>query len=74
MAIIKVSLPDQMKEWVERQSVDGRYANASDYLRDLIRADQKRQAAFSTLQSAITEGVESGPAEEFDPEFRRSLR
>ncbi len=27
MAIIKVSLPDQMKEWVERQSVDGRYAN-----------------------------------------------
>ena len=30
-----------MKEWVEAQARTGRYANASDYVRDLIRRDQE---------------------------------
>ncbi|MEM6440662.1 MAG: type II toxin-antitoxin system ParD family antitoxin [Pseudomonadota bacterium] len=41
MATMNVSLPDQMKEWVEAQARGGRYANASDYVRDLIRRDQE---------------------------------
>ena len=42
MATMNVSLPDPMKEWVEAQSQTGRYSNASDYVRDLIRRDQER--------------------------------
>ena len=42
MATMNISLPDQMKEWVEAQSGSGRYSNASDYVRDLIRRDQER--------------------------------
>src|SRR6185437_15736805 len=37
MATMNVSLPDPMKEWVEAQAATGRYSNASDYVRDLIR-------------------------------------
>jgi antitoxin ParD1/3/4 len=49
-----------MKEWVEAQARTGRYSNASDYVRALIRRDQERAQALSELQRLITEGIESG--------------
>ena len=68
MATMNVSLPDQMKQWVEDQTTDGRYANASDYVRDLIRKDRERREAIAEMQALITEGIESGPAKPFDAE------
>jgi antitoxin ParD1/3/4 len=65
MATMNVSLPDRMKEWVEAQARTGRYSNASDYVRDLIRRDQEREAATAQLQKAITVGIESGVADDF---------
>ena len=44
MATMNISLPDKMKEWVEEQVATGRYANASDYMRDLVRRDEGRAA------------------------------
>ena len=66
MATMNVSLPQPMKAWVERQAEGGRYGNASDYVRDLIRKDQERKEAIAALQSAITEGLESGEPQPFD--------
>ena len=65
MATMNVSLPDPMKHWVEAQARAGRYSNASDYVRDLIRHDQERATSLEQMQKAITEGVESGVAEDF---------
>ncbi|MGQ0565301.1 MAG: type II toxin-antitoxin system ParD family antitoxin [Gemmobacter sp.] len=63
---MNISLPDQMKAWVEAQSRDGTYSNASDYVRDLIRRDQARRVALAELQALIDEGIASGPARPFD--------
>lgn len=60
MASMNVSLPDPMKDWVEAQARTGRYSNASDYVRDLIRRDQERAGKLSELQSLIDEGLASG--------------
>ena len=60
MATMNVSLPDEMKEWVEKQSEGGRYANSSDYVRDLIRRDQDRAAKSAAMQEKIEEGEASG--------------
>jgi len=68
MATMNVSLPDPMKDWVERQTKSGRYSNASDYVRDLIRRDQDRQAAAMEVQKLVDEGLASGPAQKFDME------
>jgi len=68
MATMNISVPDPMKEWVQAQIDSGQYANASDYLRDLIRKDQARKSQLRALQKAITEGVESGPATELNME------
>jgi antitoxin ParD1/3/4 len=64
---MNVSLPEPMKAWVERQTAEGPYGNASDYVRDLIRRDQERKEAIALLQAAITEGVTSGEPQPFDP-------
>lgn len=72
---MNVSLPDPMKAWVEDQARGGRYANASDYVRDLIRRDQDRQQAIVELQALVTEGIESGPPRPFDPQaFKARMR
>ena len=60
MATMNVSLPDPMKEWVEAQSRTGRYSNASDYVRDLIRRDQERSGKIAHMQKLIDEGLASG--------------
>lgn len=66
MATMNVSLPDPMKEWVEAQTRGGRYSNASDYVRDLIRKDQDRLDKIAAMQRLVTEGLESGVADGFD--------
>jgi antitoxin ParD1/3/4 len=63
MATMNVSLPDPIKEWVERQAGSGRYSNASDYVRDLIRRDQERADRLAELRRLITEGLDSGVSE-----------
>ncbi|MEJ8476980.1 MULTISPECIES: type II toxin-antitoxin system ParD family antitoxin [Roseibium] len=60
MATMNVSLPDPMKEWVETQLETGRYANVSDYVRDLIRHDQERKSKIEEMQKLIDEGLDSG--------------
>jgi antitoxin ParD1/3/4 len=57
MATMNVSLPDEMKEWVEAQTTSGRFGNSSDYVRDLIRRDQE---AVAELQTLVDEGLNSG--------------
>ena len=42
MASLNIALPDQLKAWIEAQVAAGRYVNASDYVRDLVRRDQER--------------------------------
>jgi antitoxin ParD1/3/4 len=75
MATMNVSLPELMKAWVERQATGGRYGNASDYVRDLIRKDQQRAEAIAALQAAITEGVESGEPQPLDVDaFKLRMR
>lgn len=65
MATMNISLPDQMKNWVEESVQSGLYANASDYVRDLIRQDHQKMAA---LRQALIEGENSGEARVFDLE------
>ena len=61
MATMNVSLPSEMKNWVEFQAQNsGRYTNTSDYVRDLIRKDQDTNIKIQQMQAMVTEGLESG--------------
>jgi antitoxin ParD1/3/4 len=60
MATMNVSLPEAMKAWVEDRSRSGRYSNASDYVRDLIRRDQDRAEKIARMQALVDEAITSG--------------
>ena len=75
MATMNVSLPDQMKNWIDTRLEDGRFSNTSDYVRHLIRRDQERAQAIEAVQQAIDEGVQSGEPEPFDfKAFKAKMR
>ena len=61
MATMNISLPNEMKTWVEFQAQNsGRYTNTSDYVRDLIRKDQDTNIKIQQMQAMVTKGLESG--------------
>lgn len=60
MASMNISLPEPMKDWVETQTNTGRYDNASEYVRDLIRHDQDRTSKILEMQKMVDEAFESG--------------
>ena len=74
MATVNVSLPDPMKDWVEAQTKTGRYGNASDYVRDLIRRDQERAGKLIALRRCIDEGEASGMSPRDGPSERQGSR
>jgi antitoxin ParD1/3/4 len=74
MATMNVSLPDPMKEWVEAQTRTGRYSNASDYVRDLIRRDQERSDKLAELQRLVTEGLDSGVSDRSKEDILQAAR
>jgi antitoxin ParD1/3/4 len=69
---LNVSLPEVLKTFVKEQVATGRYSTPSDYVRELIRTDQKRLAK-EQLDRFLLEGLDS-PAEEVSPEYLEELR
>lgn len=60
MTTMNVSLPKKLKDWAEARVESGRYANVSDYVRDLIRKEQDKAVVFDEIQAALDEGDASG--------------
>ncbi|WP_204106562.1 MULTISPECIES: type II toxin-antitoxin system ParD family antitoxin [Spirulina sp. CCY15215] len=61
MKTMNVSLPETMRGYIEEQVKMGGYGSVSEYIRDLIRQDQKRKAK-EHLETLLLEGLDSGSA------------
>jgi antitoxin ParD1/3/4 len=55
---MNISLPEELKAYVEEQTHSG-YSTPSEYVRELIREDQKRRAK-ERLDALLLEGLNSG--------------
>jgi antitoxin ParD1/3/4 len=62
MATLTVSLPEEMKAFVEEQAAKEGFGTVSEYLCSVIRDLQKRQAK-QNLEAKLREALLSGPAE-----------
>jgi antitoxin ParD1/3/4 len=49
---------EPLKEFVDAQIASGRYSSVSEYIRELIRQDEKRKAE-ERLEALLLEGLES---------------
>jgi antitoxin ParD1/3/4 len=70
---MNVALPENLKQYVLRQAAEGGYSSASEYVRELIRADQKRKAQ-ERLEAVLLEGLQSGEARELTSEDWAELK
>lgn len=66
MQSMNISLPEPLKQFVERQIESGRYSSVSEYVRELIRDDERRRAE-ERLEASLLQGLES-PASEWTQE------
>ena len=54
MSTMNVSLPDELRSFVDEQIREGRYGSTSEYVRDLIRRDQDRHRLRALLLDGAT--------------------
>lgn len=62
MVTMNVSLPGELKKFVEERVRSGAYANSSDYVRELIRRSESNHRKLEAIQRAIEDGIASGPS------------
>ena len=75
MATMNISLPDEMKEWIEGQAVTGRFSNVSEYIRDVLRREQAATARFQTIiDEARASGVIEMTPQELFEDIKRGSR
>jgi antitoxin ParD1/3/4 len=72
MQSMNISLPESLKAFVDSQIASGRYSSASEYMRELIREDEKRRAA-ERLESLLLAGLGS-EARDMTPDDWRAIR
>ena len=73
MASLNISLPQSLKDYVEDRVSVGGYSTPSEYLRELLRQDQK-QRTEDKLETLLLEGLESGEPIEITPEYWENKR
>ena len=59
METMNIALPENMKSFVQQQVADGNYSSVSEYIRELVRADEKEKAR-AALETEILTGLRSG--------------
>jgi antitoxin ParD1/3/4 len=62
------ALPESMKHFVQERVTEGGYSSVSEYMRELIRADQKRKVE-ERIDTLLLEGLDSGQPIPVTPEF-----
>ncbi len=70
MSTTNISLPDSLKSFVDEQVAGRGYGTSSEYIRELIRADQDRQR----LRKLLLDGAASPATAAADETYFGSLR
>jgi antitoxin ParD1/3/4 len=70
MSTMNISLPEQLKRYVDEQVATGGFGTSSEYVRDLIRRDRDR----ATLRVLLLDGAASQPGAAVDDAYFDALR
>lgn len=70
MSTMNISLPDTLRDFIDRQVSCSGYSTLSEYVRELIRRDQERVQ----LRALIVEGAQAPITGEADARYFSGLR
>ncbi|MBO9583664.1 MAG: type II toxin-antitoxin system ParD family antitoxin [Flavobacterium sp.] len=63
-----ISLGNHFENFIENSLTEGRYKNASEVVRAGLRLLEEEENRLLLLKKAVKDGIESGRAENFDPQ------
>ena len=73
MSSLNVNMPEELRRYVDRRAKEGGFGTPTEYVRHLVREDQKHEAARQ-LEAKLLQALESGDFEEAGPEMFKRLR
>lgn len=73
MTTVTISLPESLKEFIDRQTAAKGYGNVSEYFRTLLRNAQ-REEEDARLETLLIEGLAGGSEVSMTPEFWKDLK
>jgi antitoxin ParD1/3/4 len=73
METMNISLPENLRDFVQKQVETAGYGSASEYIRELIRSDQTRRAQ-EALEQEILKGLTSGPGKRMTKDDWQAIR
>lgn len=68
MTELKISLPDDLRDFIDRQVATGDYGTIEGYINHLLRQEQER-VAEKRLETLLIEGLDSGDPVEADEDW-----
>ena len=68
MKTTSVALGPHFEDFIQASILSGRYNNASEVVRSGLRLLEIEEQKLAALRSAIQEGIDSGIAEDFNPD------
>jgi len=74
MTTKNISITQELASHIDLMVASGRYANASDYMRDLLRRDLERLSAQHEMLGLMRTGIESGDPVEMDTADWQAIR
>jgi antitoxin ParD1/3/4 len=72
MTTLTISLPDSLKEFIDREVEAKGYGNVSEYVRGLLRQAQANEAG-ARLEALLIEGLAKGKDIPLSPKFWSEL-
>lgn len=73
MPTMNISLPENLKQFIESQVQAGDYSSVSEFMRALVRREQKNHDR-EQLELRVLEGISSGDPVEVTPKMLDRLR
>jgi len=73
MTSLNISLPKVVKQYLETRVKEGDYSTPSEYIRNLVREDQKRRAK-EHIEEMLLAGMASGSPIPADARFWKQIR
>ena len=68
-----ISLPEELKSFIEERAKSGNFASASEFIRHLVRDEQKRMEQ-ERLEKMLLEGLDSGDSIRVSDSYWDGLR
>lgn len=73
METMNIALPKSLKVFVQTQVTNRGYSSASEYIRELIRADHDERA-WADLEAEIIKGLKSGKSTQLTSDDWKAIR